>query len=148
MRLIITADLTPISERLTNLSKQMSDLKPVMSAVGGILESSTRLRISNQKKDASGQKWAALSESTLRAKRNKKGGVRGSLLVNRGMLMRSITHAASARSVIVGSNMAYARFHQEGTKNMPARPFLGLSKHDYEDVADLLDDWLNGLIGN
>lgn len=50
MRLIITADLTPISERLTNLSKQMSDLKPVMSAVGGILESSTRLRISNQKK--------------------------------------------------------------------------------------------------
>lgn len=142
MRLIITADLTPISERLTNLSKQMSDLKPVMSAIGGILESSTRLRISNQKKDADGQKWAALSESTLRSKR------RGSLLVNRGMLMRSITHSASARSVIVGSNMAYARFHQEGTKNMPARPFLGLSKHDYDDVADLLDDWLNGLIGN
>lgn len=142
MRLIITADLTPISERLTNLSKQMSDLKPVMSAIGGILESSTRLRISNQKKDADGQKWAALSESTLRSKR------RGSLLVNRGMLMRSITHSASTRSVIVGSNMAYARFHQEGTKNMPARPFLGLSKHDYEDVADLLDDWLSGLIGN
>lgn len=147
MRLIITADLSPINERLNSLSAQLGDLSPVMLAIGGILESSTRLRIANSKLAPEGKKWAGLSASTLKAKRNKRGKARGSILVSQGNLMRSITHEASANSVIVGSGMAYARFHQEGTRNMPARPFLGLSTDDYTDVSDLIDDWLNDLIG-
>ena len=48
--------------------------------------------------------------------------------------------------MIVGSVMLYARWLQEGTQRMEARPFLGLSDKDYRDIDELLADWLNGLI--
>lgn len=142
MRLIIQADLTPISQRLTKLVGQMDDLKPVMSSIGAVLEGSTRLRIAESKADADGKAWADLASSTKAAKGNK-----GSILVHRGTLLRGITYEASKNSVIVGSGQLYAKWHQEGTAKMPARPFLGVSAADYQDVDDLLSDWLNGLIG-
>jgi phage virion morphogenesis family len=86
-------------------------------------------------------KWADVSEKT---KRRKNG--RGGILVDHGHLLASITHEASADSVIIGSVMNYAAYLQEGTAHMPARPFLGLSDKDYRDIDHLLEDWLNGLI--
>ena len=67
-------------------------------------------------------------------------------MVDRGNLLKSITHEAAADSVIIGSVMLYARWLQEGTQRMEARPFLGLSDKDYRDIDELLADWLNGLI--
>ena len=142
MRVIIQADLTPISQRLTKLAGKMDDLKPVMASIGAVLEGSTRLRIAESKADADGKAWADLASSTKAAKGNK-----GSILVHRGTLMRGITYEASKDSVIVGSGQLYAKWHQEGTAKMPARPFLGVSATDYQDVDDLLSDWLNGLTG-
>jgi phage virion morphogeneis protein len=48
--------------------------------------------------------------------------------------------------VITGSIMGYSIYVQEGTKTMPARPFLGLSSQDYQDIDELMSDWLEGLI--
>lgn len=148
MQLIVQADFSLLAKKLFALSKDMDDLKPVMGAIGGVLESSTRLRIAQTKTDADGKAWADLSDATKAAK-----GKRGSILVHRGGLLRSITHEASKNSVIVGSSMLYAKWHQEGTRNkdgtqkMPARPFLGMSADDYNDVGELLNEWLSGLIG-
>ena len=86
-------------------------------------------------------KWADVSAQT---KQRKNG--RGGILVDHGHLLASITHEASADSVIIGSVMNYAAYLQEGTEHMPARPFLGLSDKDYRDIDHLLEDWLNGLI--
>ena len=142
MRLIINADLSTASKRLEQLHRKLGDLSPVMAGIGGIIEGSTRIRIAESKTSADGAAWPDLANSTKERK-----GSKGSLLVHRGSLLRSITYEASKDSVIIGSNMVYAKWHQDGTKKMPARPFLGISSTDYQDVGDLIDDFLNGLIG-
>lgn len=139
MRLIIHADLEPISARLNRLAVGLGNLKPVMNTIGGIIESSTRRRIAETKTAPDGTPWQGLSAKTLAQKTGKSGKTRGGILVDTGSLMRSITHEASANSVIVGSGMLYARWHQQGAKHLPARPFLGLSETDVRDINEHLD---------
>lgn len=147
MRLLIRADFAPLANRLGNLAATLDgDLSEVMGGIGGILESSTRRRFAETKTDPDGRPWEDLSDRTKAAKTNRSGRVRGSILVDTGLLLRSITHEAARDSVIVGSGMLYARYHQEGTAKMPARPFLGLSAQDYRDIDELLSDWIDGLI--
>lgn len=141
MQVVISHDLDEISGRLNRLAGNIGDLTRPMRAIGGVLESSTRRRIAETKTAPSGRRWDALSAETLKAKKGK-----GSILVEHGNLLRSITHEAAKDSVIVGSVMGYAVHLQEGTRHMPARPFLGLSGQDYQDIDDLLADWLEGLI--
>lgn len=139
MRLIIHADIEPISARLNRLAVGLGDLQPVMNNIGQLLEESTELRISNTKTAPDGTPWRGLSAKTLAQKTGKSGKTRDGILVDTGSLMRSITHEASANSVIVGSGEIYARWHQQGTKHMPARPFLGLSETDVRDINEHLD---------
>ncbi len=142
MRIIVRHDLSRLSARLGRLAGTLSGgLEEPLRAIGGIVESSTRRRISEWKTAPDGVKWADVSEKT---KRRKNG--RGGILVDHGHLLAGITHEASADSVIIGSVMNYAAYLQEGTAHMPARPFLGLSDKDYRDIDHLLEDWLNGLI--
>ena len=44
--------------------------------------------------------------------------------------------------LLTGATKEYAGFLQDGTKRMPARPFIGLSAQDIADLADLIDAWL------
>lgn len=75
----------------------------------------------------------------------------GKTLTNSGRLRRSIDYAATSDKVMVGSNLAYARIHQLGGKtgkghkvDMPARPYLGVSKEDMEEVRETMADFLAG----
>nr|DAY03086.1 MAG TPA: virion morphogenesis protein [Caudoviricetes sp.] len=142
MRIIVRHDLSRLSARLGRLAGTLSDgLAEPLRAIGGIVESSARHRIAEEKAAPDGVKWADVSAQT---KQRKNG--RGGILVDHGHLLASITHEASADSVIIGSVMNYAAYLQEGTEHMPARPFLGLSDKDYRDIDHLLEDWLRGLI--
>lgn len=146
MQMVIQANLPPLARQLTRLAGRFQGLTPVMASIGGLVEGSTRRRIAEEKTSPQGDPWAPLAARTIAAKTSRSGKVRGGLLVDRGNLLRSITHEAAADSVIIGSVMLYARWLQEGTQRMEARPFLGLSEQDYRDIDDLLGDWMAGLI--
>lgn len=146
MQMIIQTDLPPLARQLTRLAGRLQDLTSVMSSIGGLVEGSTRRRIAEEKTTPEGDPWKPLSARTIAAKTSRSGKTRGGILVDRGNLLKSITHEAAADSVIIGSVMLYARWLQEGTQRMEARPFLGLSDKDYRDIDELLADWLNGLI--
>ena len=52
---------------------------------------------------------------------------------------------------MVGSNLPYARIHQKGGKtgkghkvDMPARPYLGVSEEDMDEVRETVADFLAG----
>lgn len=140
MRIVVHHDLDPVAGRLKKLSAALEgDLTEVMRAIGGVVESSTTRRIAETKTAPDGKRWADLSPVTVKAKKG-----RVSILVDQGDLLKSITREAARNSVIVGSIMNYAVHLQEGTKHMPARPFLGLSAQDYQDIDDLLAGWLEG----
>lgn len=144
MRMTLHADFAPLSGRLLELATRLSDLTPVMGAMGGVVESSTRRRLSESKTAPDGTRWAPLSDATLARKTNKRGKVRGSLLVDTGSLLSSITHVPARDSVIIGSGQMYAAYLHEGTRRMPARPIFGLSEEDIHDLEALLEDYLSG----
>lgn len=70
-----------------------------------------------------------------------------------GNLRDSIEKRATGDEVTVGSvtgsNVEYARIHQMGGRagrglsvDLPARPYLGVSKQDAEDIREMVGDFL------
>ena len=130
-----------------------------MESVGEALVSGTKKRF-DEKKDPEGTPWKP-SRRAL-----EKGG---KTLMHSGRLRRSIDYAATSDKVMVGSNLAYARIHQKGGEitpkkakklvfkdsdgktvavdavTIPARPYLGVSKEDMEDVKATMADFLAGV---
>ncbi len=142
MHINITSQIPALNEHLTALKDRLNgDLTPLMQAIGSVLENSTRQRF-NTKKSPVGVSWAVLMPATLHTKHGRGGGI----LVDRGDLMRSITFHAAGDSVAVGTDREYGKYHQAGTKHMVARPFLGLSQQDEQDINDMINDFLAGAL--
>ena len=75
----------------------------------------------------------------------------GKTLDKESHLKDSIDYAATSDKVMVGSNLPYARIHQLGGKtgkghkvDMPARPYLGVSEEDMDEVRETMADFLAG----
>ena len=112
MRITVSHDLSRIAQRLNRLSGKLTgSLEEPLRAIGGVLESSTRRRIAETKTAPDGKRWQDVSPATAEAKNG-----RGGILVDHGNLLASITHEASAKSVITGSIMATRFMHRKARK--------------------------------
>jgi len=72
-----------------------------------------------------GKRWVPLSPST---------GTRLPL-VKTGALMNSMFFKASGVSVVLGSNSTYAIYHQNGTKSIPKREVVVITKRDIAELS-------------
>lgn len=122
--------------------KKLRDPRPLLEAVGQLLVASTQARIRTTKSDPRGSPWAPWSLATYMA-RARAGQLAGGLLYNSGRLYNSIDYQVQGKQVIVGSNnVFYASFLQDGTPNMPARPFIGFSEGDREMIKRTAERYL------
>lgn len=71
--------------------------------------------------------WAALKPETKAQKR--KAGKSSAMLKRDGLLWRSPRLAMQGRKVSVVTDRHYARYHQLGTRSIPARPFFPWGKN-------------------
>ncbi len=134
--------LEALQARLAKLSRLRK--QEVLDIVGEQVESQTRRRIQEEKKDPSGAPWPAWSARY--AGRRKAGRT---LLMNEDHLLDSITHLMVDRdSVEVGTNMIYAATHQFGDaeRGIPARAYLGISDQNEKDLLRELDEYLDRVI--
>ena len=129
--------LLPLRRRLMMLSDLR--LQRLFDILGSELESQTRRRLSSEKTDPDGARWVEWSDA-YEAVRPKKGG----LLDLDGGLVDSIAFETSSDAITVGSNLVYALVHQEGDEEMgiPARPYLGVSDDNLEDLGQLVVDFI------
>lgn len=136
-----------LDKRLGKLAEIMAKRQAMLSAVGEALVSSTNQRFQDGK-GPDGKTW----EPSARAWEDgvDDGGF-GKTLADTGRLMHSIDYATTPDSVMVGSNVAYARIHQMGGKagrgrkvSIPARPYLGVSEEDKEEVQTIIADFMRG----
>jgi phage gpG-like protein len=81
--------------------------------------------------------------------------LQGKILVDSTVLRGSLSRASDAvsgdaRKVIIGTNVAYAGVHQDGSekKKIPARPFLVIQPEDEAEFQFMLCDWLAGRWGS
>lgn len=124
------------------------NMKPLWTEIGSALEDSSRRRFETERAP-DGQAWEPISEPWRKTK-EKKGFLTG-ILKMRGDLANSIRFEASGDYVeIIAGPTEYAAIHQFGGEagrnratTIPARPYLGLSDEDREEIADAASDALD-----
>lgn len=113
----------------------------LLDAVGATVESQTRRRIGEDKEGPDGAPWPDWSDRYAKSRHGNQ-----SLLESEGYLLASLGYAVSlgAGQVEVGSNLVYAATQQFGDdkRNIPERPYLGLSSDDEDEVDAVVRDFL------
>ena len=154
MKISIVLDDQAVQAAFTRLLKSGQDSQPLLASVGEIVLNSTRARFADEE-DPDGNPWEPLKAST-RARKTKNTD---RILTASGLLGgSSINIRAGRRQVEIGSSRLYAATHQFGAKkgqfgstqrgapipwgDIPARPFLGLSAQDKEDIEATISDYL------
>lgn len=134
---VVAALTTP---GLDEAIRRLSGLKGFASAelaedAAAIMESSTRERFET-KEAPDGEAWADWSADYAATRQN-----HHSLLVSGGDLMDSIAGYSTDLEAGVGSNLVYAAHQhfggEETGSGIPARPYLGLSVQDAQDIEEL-----------
>ena len=163
MAVTLTAqlDLTGVSASVAGYAAAAEDLTPLMDMCGQLLGASTKNRINETNVSPEGVPWSPSFRSVFDG---------GKILRDTGRLADSITHIAGAQSVEVGTNLFYAGIHQTGgvieakagyalafafpgggfavveDVSIPARPYLGISEEDEEDIAASVADHFNAAV--
>ena len=120
------------------------DFAPLMEVISQLLVSQTQNRIATEKRSPLGEEWHPWSPSYAKTRKSNH-----SLLIGTGLLHRSIYGQSTEREAVAGSNIIYARIHQEGGKTgrnhaatIPARPYLGISDDNKEEIRSVVLDYL------
>ena len=130
--------LRTVADALHLKAEQLQNMRPFWKSVGEYVMARTIKDCFGKEQAPDGSKWKPLSPARVkqRMKRHKSGNMR--ILQDTGELRRSVRYEASGDSVVIGSNLEYAATHQFGRGKIPARPFLGFTKHDKEHVISML----------
>lgn len=109
----------------------------LFEAIGESLVSSTLARF-KASAGPDGKPWTPLKRRP-RPKRASGGGGGSKPLIDTGALRRSIHTQLGTDSVAIGTDLVYAATHQYGDpkRKVSARPFLGLSDEDREEIQDV-----------
>lgn len=122
--------------------------RPALSEIGESLLQSTRKRFSDQV-SPDGQPWAPLSPAYAKRKAKKGGRSRDLILVLNGYLAELNAYQLGDDEVAIGTNRIYGAVHQFGwpERNIPARPFLGVSEGDRTEILEILNEHLAAAAG-
>ena len=144
MKLDIKIDKGDIKDALGKYAKKLSDNRDLLEELGEIIEEDIRHRIVKLKKDPDDKPWKPWAKATKKA-RQKRGTAALGLLFESGELADSITHKVTGKNKLqVGTSNPYAGYLNEGTNNMPARPFIGISKRASKGIDEALKLYFGG----
>lgn len=140
----MSAELTTTINGLEDVQHFLNNLLGIsktelLTHVGNIVIAQTQDRILSSGPSPDGNKWDEWSE--------KYGPTRHanqSLLMDTGTLERSIDKSIEGDLLIVGTNLEYGGTHQYGDadRNIPARPYLGISTENDKEIADAIISWI------
>lgn len=135
----IDYDDAAVKQSLKKLLDKLGNLTPVFQDIGESLLISHRERF-DRAISPDGIPWAELSPDYQKRKRRN----RDKILVLDGWL-RQLHYTANDTELDLGTDRIYGATHQFGdaSRNIPARPFLGLDEAERATVLDLLEEWLS-----
>ncbi|WP_019500842.1 phage virion morphogenesis protein [Pseudanabaena sp. PCC 6802] len=143
----ITVDDREINEALQRLAEKTSDLSPAMRNIGEYMRMRAEENFANES-SPDGSAWRALSPKYA-AQKQKRRGI-DKILQFKGDLRASIAYQLQGKDgVAIGTNVAIGAYslgaiHQLGAprRNIPARPFLGVSDADVEEIVAIIEDFI------
>lgn len=143
LRLDIHYSHREVTEALKRLAEASGDMEAAFRDIGEALLNSHQERFTEQQ-SPDGERWAPLSPKYARRKREN----RDKILILTGELRDLLRYQASATELVLGTDRRYGATHQFGDerRNIPERPFLGLSDDDRQAVLDILGDHLKAAL--
>ena len=142
-------ELRALCSRLNKMALSPSERKQLLHDIGVEMEAQTKERF-EKKTSPDGDDWAEIAQSTKDFYRKKYGSDnpgKGTLWrLSSVPLIDTVTSQAGSWSVLVGATKVYAAVHQYGwsERNIPARPYLGLSNDDKVDIIGIINTFLEG----
>lgn len=161
MSVRLDAEIKRLSKTLKNLENV--NFKGINKNIAVGLKNSTMERFEKEK-SPTGKKW----------EKRKYGNSKKKILSKTNTLIGSINVKADSKMATAGTNLEYAATHQFGAKNrrikathckllkfkignrwistkevtinIPARPFLGISEEDKEEIKDVLEHYIERAI--
>lgn len=129
--------------------------RELLDAIGVEVEGQTKERF-DTRRAPDGSRWQPLSRATKAVRRRE--GSRGHILVWSGDLRGDVTHQVNGDRVQVGAAKKYAAVHQYGhtfedawgrgfAVTVPARPYLGLSDRDEDEIGMTVEDFAAEYLG-
>lgn len=151
-------DGTAVTASLRGLLAGIENPAPLLEQLGeAVVLRSTRARFKSQAAP-DGTAWAALQPWYKKEKSQNKNRV---LTLSGQLRGQLVSQVVGGKSVEVGSNLVYAAVHQFGgtikptngkllhfrghvakSVTIPARPYLGLSDEDRNEIVERTLDWL------
>lgn len=162
---LISEDL---DREIRELSARITNMRPVWQDIGELLLASTERRFVTQTAP-DGSKWAANKQLTIdlwlqregrTGKAAERATARKRILTQSGALSQSLSYQVigGGTSVEITSMTPYAGTHQFGAParsfrggrtpwgDIPARPFLGISKTDERGILETIEEHLTGAL--
>lgn len=136
-------DVDRLQERLDRIAS--IGFGEVLDTIGAVVESQVRRRFSDDQEAPDGTPWKDWTDAYAKTRH----GSHSLLIGDPENLLDSITHSPpSDDAVEVGSNMIYAGVQQFGfdERGIPARPYLGLSADNEDEIESVLHDWIQELL--
>ncbi len=139
----VNVDDKRVRETLNRLVRAGGDMEDALAAIGEHLITSHRARFA-EGVDPEGTPWAPLDPKTVaRKKRNA-----DKALIASGMLMETLRYQTAADRLEFGTDRIYGATHQFGRPeaNIPARPFLGVSREDEAEIEAIIAEHIRRAI--
>ena len=116
---LITVDQGRVVIALRNLQLNLQRREELLSAMGAAMLVSIRRTFREQGSPA--DSWVPLAASTIK-RDPKKYGAGHKLLIDKGILLNSITFQAFSGGVVIGTNLIYARVQNDGSRDRTGGP--------------------------
>lgn len=132
-RIVVNGSTAIISQAIKSLRDQSKSLAEPNAEVGEYLIESHQDRFDDAV-SPEGDSWAPLSEEyKSRSKRP------SDILIEDGILKSTLNYNAGQNELLFGTPMEYGAAHHFGyeKRNLPARPWLGLSDTDVDVVVSI-----------
>ncbi|NNV22663.1 phage virion morphogenesis protein [Ochrobactrum pseudogrignonense] len=144
-----TIDDADMREKLAELIGKMQRPIGFYKNVGERLLESVDNNFDNESAP-DGTRWQGLSAVTRDRRSKLNGNAPMTILQVSGRLKESINYEASDTEVRIGSALVYAAIQHLGGESkgymrgavIPARPYLGISPADEEEIFAIAEDWL------
>lgn len=137
----IEYDDREVTAALSELQRRLGPgMKTLFADLGEHLRNSHKARWSSEQAP-DGSPWEPLSLKYL-ARKNKNAD---KILVLDGNLRDFLDYDPTESELLFGTNSIYGATHQFGDpkRGIPARPFLGLSDTDRQDVLEIINEYLS-----
>jgi phage gpG-like protein len=125
-----------VAENLLNMGRRAEDISPVAEDVQAIVGDSNRRRFAGE---GFGE-WDDLSAATV--ERKAREGLPDGILIASGDLAHAMSKPdvlkAEGGTILIGTNVEYAHFHDYGTENMPQRKLSKLAPEEAKQLGDVV----------